>query len=66
MKPKKIGRPKLAKNLVMGAVITIRMHPSERKELAEAVKAKGEKLSKWARGALLAAARADRVSNGGT
>jgi hypothetical protein len=61
MKTKKVGRPKLPKKKVMGAVITIRLTPAERKAIGRAVERSGEKLSKWARAALMDAARANNV-----
>lgn len=56
------GRPKKKKNEVLGSVITIRMDRAERKVIEGAVVRSGGKLSKWARAALLNAARDGKVS----
>ena len=57
MKPKKIGRPKIAKSDFKSVLIGARFAPEEAKQVHEAVKRSGLVKSEWVRNTLLGAAR---------
>ena len=48
-KPKKPGRPKLAKGESKAVMLRVRISPAEAKALEAAAKAKGQTLSHWIR-----------------
>jgi uncharacterized protein (DUF1778 family) len=55
-KPKPVGRPKLPKAHAKSSTILVRVNLTDRKLVETAAKAKGQKLSEWARDTLLKAA----------
>ena len=57
MKPKKLGRPKLAKGEARGVLVGARFAPEEAKRVQAAVKESGLGKSEWIRNTLLGAAR---------
>lgn len=57
MKTPKMGRPKLPKGEAKSLTIRARVSPEEYKAIGDAAKKQGEKLSEWARKALLDAAK---------
>lgn len=57
MKPKQMGRPKLAKGEAKGVLIGARFAPDEAKTVHDAVKRSGLVKSDWIRNTLLAAAK---------
>jgi hypothetical protein len=57
MKPKKLGRPKLAKSEFKGVLIGARFSPDEAKTVHDAVKRSGLGKSDWIRNTLLGAAK---------
>jgi len=61
MRKTRIGRPKLPKGQTKGSVITIRLQKAERKAVGDAADLAGEKLSEWARNALLTAAATAKI-----
>ncbi len=63
MKRHKIGRPPLPKGQAKGALLSVRFSDAERITLDEAAQAAGERLSEWARRALLKAAAARIVAS---
>jgi uncharacterized protein (DUF1778 family) len=54
-KPKKPGRPRLAKGEAKGSIVPVRFSPEERKRVEAAAKAKGQNVSSWIRSTLSAA-----------
>lgn len=57
-KPKKLGRPKLAKGEAKGRIVPVRFNPDDLKQITAAAKAKKKTLSEWIRGTLKAATNA--------
>lgn len=55
-KPKKVGRPKLAKGEAKAHVVVVRLHAEDYKRVQSAAKAKGKKVSEWIRETLKGAA----------
>ena len=56
-KPKKVGRPKLAKGSAKAEMLRVRATPDELKAFDKAAKAKNQKRSEWIRSTLNAAAQ---------
>lgn len=56
-KPKKVGRPKLAKGSAKAEMLRVRATPDELKAFDRAAKAKSLKRSEWIRGVLNAASQ---------
>lgn len=54
-KPKKPGRPKMAKGEAKGSIVPVRFSPDERKRVEAAAKANNQTVSAWIRSALSAA-----------
>jgi predicted HicB family RNase H-like nuclease len=54
-KPKKPGRPKLAKGEAKGSIVPVRFSPEERKRVEAAAKASNQNVSTWIRSTLSAA-----------
>jgi len=54
-KPKKVGRPKLAKGEAKAHVVVVRLSAEHYKAAGAKAKAKGQKLSEWIRETLNAA-----------
>jgi len=54
-KPRRPGRPRLAKSVAKGAVIPVRFSPEDRTKVEAAAKASGQNVSTWVRSTLLAA-----------
>lgn len=59
---KKIGRPKLPKKLAKGSLLSVRFSVEEKRTLDKAADHAEEKLSVWARRALLLAASGDQLT----
>ena len=57
MKPKRIGRPKLAKSVFKGVLICARFALDEAKQVHDAIKRSGLVKSEWIRITLLGAAK---------
>jgi uncharacterized protein (DUF1778 family) len=57
-KPKKVGRPKMAKGEAKAEMLRIRATPDELKGFDKAAKASNQKRSAWIRSTLNAAAQA--------
>jgi predicted HicB family RNase H-like nuclease len=57
-KPKKPGRPKLAKGEAKGTIVPVRFSPEERKRVEAAAKASKQNVSTWIRSTLAAALQA--------
>jgi predicted HicB family RNase H-like nuclease len=53
-KPKKPGRPRLAKGEAKGSIVPIRFSPEDRKRVEAAAKASKQTVSAWVRSTLLA------------
>jgi predicted HicB family RNase H-like nuclease len=53
-KPKKVGRPKLAKAGAKGTIVLVRFSPEDRKRVEAAAKANKQNVSQWIRSTLLA------------
>jgi hypothetical protein len=53
-KPKKPGRPRLAKSVAKGTVVPVRFSPEDRKKVEAAAKASNKTVSAWVRATLLA------------
>jgi hypothetical protein len=53
-KPRKPGRPKMAKGEAKGSIVPVRFSPEERKRVEAAAKASNKTVSAWVRGTLLA------------
>jgi hypothetical protein len=56
-KPKKIGRPKLAKGEAKGKIVPVRFNPEDLKNVMAAAKASNKTLSEWIRSTLNVAIR---------
>jgi predicted HicB family RNase H-like nuclease len=54
-KPKKPGRPRMAKGEAKGSIVPVRFSPEDRKRVEAAAKASGLTLSAWVRSTLNAA-----------
>jgi hypothetical protein len=54
-KPKKVGRPKLAKGDAKAVMLRVRISPAESKTIEAAAKASNQKPSEWIRSTLNAA-----------
>jgi predicted HicB family RNase H-like nuclease len=54
-KPKKVGRPKMAKGQAKATIMPVRLSPEDRKRIEKAAKAKNQTVSQWVRGTLNAA-----------
>jgi hypothetical protein len=54
-KPKKIGRPKLAKGEAKGSIVPVRFSAEDRKRVEAAAKSSGKTVSEWIRSTLSAA-----------
>jgi predicted HicB family RNase H-like nuclease len=54
-KPKKPGRPRLAKGEAKGSIVPVRFSPEDRKRVEAAAKASGQNVSTWIRSTLAAA-----------
>ena len=54
-KPKKPGRPRLAKAEAKGTIIPVRFSPEDRKRVEAAAKASKQTVSAWVRSTLLTA-----------
>lgn len=63
-KPKKVGRPKLAKGESKAATVRVRATPNELRTFAKTAKASKQTLSEWIRGTLNAAAKIPETGNG--
>jgi hypothetical protein len=53
-KPKKPGRPRLAKGAAKGSIVPVRFSPEDRKRVEAAAKANNKTVSEWIRSTLLA------------
>ena len=51
-KPRKPGRPKLAKGEAKGSIVPVRFSPDERKRVEAAAKASKQTVSAWVRSTL--------------
>jgi hypothetical protein len=51
-KPRKVGRPKLAKGEGKGKTVVVRLHADEFKKIAAAAKASKQTVSQWIRSTL--------------
>jgi hypothetical protein len=56
-KPKKPGRPRLAKAEAKGSIVPVRFRPEERKRVEAAARASNQSVSAWVRSTLDAAMR---------
>jgi predicted HicB family RNase H-like nuclease len=54
-KPKKPGRPRMAKNEAKGTIVPVRFNLEDRKRVEAAAKASKQTVSAWVRSTLLAA-----------
>jgi len=54
-KPRKPGRPKMAKGEAKGSIVPVRFSPEERKRVEVAAKASKQTISAWVRSTLSAA-----------
>jgi hypothetical protein len=54
-KPKKPGRPRMAKGEAKGSIVPVRFSPEDRKRVESAAKASGKTVSGWIRSTLGAA-----------
>jgi predicted HicB family RNase H-like nuclease len=54
-KPKKPGRPRMAKGEAKGSIVPVRFSPEDRKRVVAAAKARNQTVSAWVRGTLSAA-----------
>lgn len=52
-KPKKVGRPKMAKGVAKGTIIPVRFNAEDRKRVESAAKSRNQTLSEWIRTTLL-------------
>ena len=62
-KPRKVGRPKLAKGESKAATVRVRATPNELKAYDKAARANGQIRSAWIRGTLNAATRLPETGN---
>jgi predicted HicB family RNase H-like nuclease len=53
-RPKKPGRPRLAKGAAKGSIVPVRFSPEDRKRVEAAAKASKQNVSQWIRSTLLA------------
>jgi hypothetical protein len=53
-RPKKPGRPRLAKGAAKGTIVPVRFSPGDRKKVEAAAKASKKTVSEWVRSTLLA------------
>jgi hypothetical protein len=53
-KPKKVGRPKMAKGQAKGKIVPIRFNAEDIKKVASAAKASNQTVSEWVRSTLYA------------
>ena len=53
-KPKKVGRPKMAKGEAKGKIVPIRFNAEDLKKVTAAAKAKDQTVSEWVRSTLYA------------
>lgn len=53
-KPRKPGRPKMAKGEAKGSIVPVRFSPESRKRVEMAAKASNKTVSEWIRSTLLA------------
>ena len=51
-KPKKPGRPKMAKGTTKGSIVPVRFSPEDRKRVEAAAKASKQNVSQWIRSTL--------------
>jgi hypothetical protein len=51
-KPKKVGRPKMAKGEAKGKIVPIRFNAEDIKKVTAAAKAKNQTVSEWVRSTL--------------
>jgi predicted HicB family RNase H-like nuclease len=51
-KPKKPGRPKMAKGEAKGSIVPVRFSPEERKRVEAAARASNQTVSAWVRSTL--------------
>jgi predicted HicB family RNase H-like nuclease len=54
-KPRKVGRPKMAKGEAKAHVVVVRLGVEHYKQVTAAAKAKGQTISEWIRGTINAA-----------
>ena len=54
-KPKKPGRPRLAKDVAKGSIVPVRFSPEDRKRVEAAAKASKQTVSAWVRSTLATA-----------
>jgi uncharacterized protein (DUF1778 family) len=54
-KPKKPGRPRMAKSEAKGSIVPVRFSPDERKRVEAAAKASKQNVSQWIRSTLATA-----------
>jgi predicted HicB family RNase H-like nuclease len=54
-KPKKPGRPRMAKGEAKGSIVPVRFSPEDRKRVEAAAKASNQTVSAWIRSTLTAA-----------
>jgi predicted HicB family RNase H-like nuclease len=54
-RPKKPGRPKMAKGEAKGSIVPVRFSPEDRKRVEAAARASGQTISAWVRSTLSAA-----------
>jgi predicted HicB family RNase H-like nuclease len=57
-KPKKPGRPKMAKGEAKGSIVPVRFSPEERKRVEAAARANNQTVSAWVRSTLNSALEA--------
>ncbi len=53
-KPKKVGRPKMAKGEAKGKIVPIRFNAEDLKKVTTAARAKNQTVSEWVRSTLYA------------
>ncbi len=53
-KPRKPGRPRLAKADAKGSIVPVRFNPEDRRKVEAAAKANGKTVSEWIRSTLIA------------
>jgi hypothetical protein len=58
-KPKKAGRPKMAKGEAKGKIVPVRFNAEDLKRVTAAAKANKQTVSEWVRSRLLAAVEAE-------
>jgi predicted HicB family RNase H-like nuclease len=55
LKPRKPGRPRMAKGEAKGTIMPVRFSPEERKRVEEAARASNQTVSAWVRSTLASA-----------